>query len=152
MTGQINSTTETGTVLKWLGLAASLERPDGNSTYTYWVILQSGLKGNAIKTFSQHSGLTQTELAQILNVSERTLQRKGASQPISFNTSDKLIELVRLFHKGMHVFNTKELFLAWLHRASRAFSGEKPIKLIESSLGIELVKDELERIQHGVFA
>lgn len=152
MTEHIISSTETSTVLKWLGLNASLANQHGNSTYTYWVILQSGLKGNSIETFSKHSGLSQTELAQILNLSERTLQRKGASQPISFNTSDKLIELVRLFHKGMHVFNTKELFLAWLHHTSRAFSGEKPIKLIESSLGIELVNDELERIQHGIFA
>jgi len=152
MTEQLFFSTETSTVIKWLGLNPSLAKENGNSRYLYWLILKSGLTGRAIEAFSKHSGLTQVELSKILNLSERTLQRKGEKEPISFVTSDKLIELVRLFHKGIGVFNRQEAFLEWLHRNNRALNGEKPLLLIESNLGIELVIDELERIEHGIIS
>lgn len=152
MTERLISSTEEATVFQWLGLRPPKEKSVGNVRYTYWRMLKEGMGSEAITHFIEHSTLSQKELSRLLNVSERTIQRLVPEQTISFTSSEKLIELARLFHKGIEVFGEKSKFLNWLHRENLAFNSEKPIDLMVASLGIDMVYDELERIEQGVFS
>ena len=152
MTERIISSTEEATVFQWLGLKPPKGKSESNARFKYWKMMKAGLGSEAITHFIEHSTLSQKELARLLNVSERTIQRLLPEQTISFTSSEKLIELARLFHKGIEVFGGKEKFLNWLHRENIAFRGEKPIDLMVASLGIDMVYDELTRIEHGIFS
>ena len=147
----IDQSKEQETVFKWLGIRRKAPKPS-NSTFAYMRIIKEGLKNKSIKSFIKHSNLTQKQVSKLIHVSERTLQRNPPEKQINISTSEKLVELARLFHKGTEVFNDKEKFNTWLNRPNKSLEDQKPIEVIETSLGIDLVFDELLKIEHGVFS
>jgi putative toxin-antitoxin system antitoxin component (TIGR02293 family) len=71
---------------------------------------------------------------------------------MDLGVSERLIDLARLFHRGMEVFDEKEKFLLWLNRPNKSLDNQLPIELIETNMGMDLVMDELLKIEHGVFS
>ncbi|MCH7409706.1 MbcA/ParS/Xre antitoxin family protein [Belliella sp. DSM 111904] len=57
-----------------------------------------------------------------------------------------------LFKFGEKVFGSMDLFRGWLHDSSIPLGGTSPISLLDTTFGIDLVHDELGRIQHGIFS
>jgi putative toxin-antitoxin system antitoxin component (TIGR02293 family) len=88
-----------------------------------------------------------------LDINVRTLQRYKkldfhVFKPIQ---SERIFELAEVFDAGNNVFDTTEDFNQWLHLASSALGNKKPIELLDSSYGKDLVLLELSRIEHGIF-
>ncbi|MDN5292625.1 MAG: hypothetical protein PWQ06_2864, partial [Anaerophaga sp.] len=50
------------------------------------------------------------------------------------------------------VFGSTSNFLTWINSKSIPLGGVKPIDLLDNSFGINMVKDELIKIEHGVLA
>jgi putative toxin-antitoxin system antitoxin component (TIGR02293 family) len=50
------------------------------------------------------------------------------------------------------VFGDENKADAWLHRPNTALSGQEPIDLLKDELGAAVVREMLERIDHGIFA
>jgi len=50
------------------------------------------------------------------------------------------------------VFGNKLKFDSWLETSNLALGDINPKSFLDSNLGINLVKDELARIEHGVLA
>lgn len=147
----INQEKERETVAKWLELK-SLSLKKGNSSFAYLKVLKEGLHRNSVNSFIKYSSLSIKQVSKLIHVSERTLQRYSPDKTMDTNSSERLIELARLFHKGIIVFNDKEKFITWLDRPNKSLANSKPIDLIETSIGIDLVVEELLRIEHGVFS
>jgi len=57
-----------------------------------------------------------------------------------------------LYKYGIEVFGNEEKFIAWLEIKNIALGGKKPKEMLDTNLNIELVKDELIRIEYGIFA
>jgi len=57
-----------------------------------------------------------------------------------------------LVRKGEEVFGDKSKFDAWLNATNVSLGNVVPKNLLDSSFGINLLKDELIRIEYGVFA
>lgn len=93
------------------------------------------------------------EWASYLQLSERTLQRtqkgKKSFQPVQ---SERIVELVMLYQFGVEVFGDQESFNIWLNSKSVALGGRTPKELLDTMFGVNMVKDELGRIEHGVLA
>lgn len=151
MVETINSKKERETVAKWLEIK-TLSWKKGNSSFAYLKVLKEGLHRNSVNSFIKHSTLSRKQVSKLIHVSERTLQRYSPDKTMDINSSERLIELTRLFHKGINVFNDKEKFITWLNRPNKSLANSKPIDLMETSIGIDLVLDELLRIEHGVFS
>lgn len=147
----INHKKERETVAEWLDLK-SLSSNRGNASFAYLKVLKAGLHRKSVNSFIKHSSLTLKQVAKLIHVSERTLQRYSLDRAMDISSSERLIELTRLFHKGINVFNEKEKFNTWLDRPNKSLANSKPLDLIETSIGIDLVMDELLRIEHGVFS
>lgn len=87
-----------------------------------------------------------------MGVSVRTFQRQRKTANITSAASENVVKLAELFEVGLATFdNDEESFLNWLNGPIPALNNEKPITLLSSNLGIDLVKDELLRIEHGVY-
>ena len=65
------------------------------------------------------------------------------------NIADKNHEV---YKKAVEVFGGKEKALRWMEYPSAALGNIAPIKLIETSVGVQMLLDELGRIEHGIFA
>lgn len=61
-------------------------------------------------------------------------------------------ELNSLFNYGIEVFGKRDKFSAWLETKNPALANIKPKELLNNVAGINLLKDELTRIKHGVLA
>ena len=142
---------EQETVFKWLNLKKnSSER--SNASFNYMKLIRTGIKSSSIASFLKHSNLSQKQLSKIIHLSERTLQRNPPEKLLDPGASEKLIELCRLFHKGITVFNTKEKLLLWINRPNLPLNNQHPLELMETSLGMDMIHDELIKIEQGVFS
>ena len=50
------------------------------------------------------------------------------------------------------VFGDQEKAETWLHRPNAALSGQRPADVSQDELGAAVVREMLERIDHGIFA
>lgn len=138
-------------VSEWLDLE-SISLKMGNTSYAYLKALKDGLPYRSVQSFINHSTLSKSQVSKLIHVSERTLQRNSPDRIMDINTSERLLQLTRLFLKGIDVFNDKEKFIMWTNRQNKSLAYTKPLELMETTLGMELVLDELIRIEHGVFS
>ncbi len=64
--------------------------------------------------------------------------------------TEHLIKLAELIARGKEVFESEASFKRWLNTRIGAFWGKKPIEYVNTLTGIEIVLDELGRIEHGI--
>jgi len=60
--------------------------------------------------------------------------------------------LSSLYKYGIEVFGNEEKFTTWLETKNLVLDGKKPKEMLDSNFNINLVRDELVRIEHGIFA
>lgn len=61
-------------------------------------------------------------------------------------------QLIELFDKGKLVFGSVEEFNIWLNEPSFGLAGQIPANLLDTHSGIELIIQELIRIEYGDIA
>lgn len=115
--------------------------------------LREGISYPFFVSVSRQVPFSESEWAVFLNLSERTLQRykqeKKSFEPIH---SEKIMQVVMLYKYGVEVFGSAEKLDLWLNAANLALDNKKPKEFLDNSFGINLVKDELTRIEYGVLA
>ncbi len=126
---------------------------DNNDVFKLITATREGVEYKIFNEFATTYPLNTALWSRILNMSERTIQRyKREKKRFDSIHAEKLILIMLLFKKGSAVFGNTENFLAWMNAAHIALGGIKPIDLLDNSFGINLVKDELLKIEHGVLA
>jgi putative toxin-antitoxin system antitoxin component (TIGR02293 family) len=65
-------------------------------------------------------------------------------------TDANLLRVVEI--KAHRVFGSEEKAESWLQRPNASLSGQKPMDLLKDELGTAVVRELLERIDHGIFA
>lgn len=113
---------------------------------------KKGLTKASLLELADFLELTTSQMARVLPITERTIQRYSRSTRLSHAVSDHLLEIARVAVRGIDIFGDKGKFLSWLSRSNVALGSRKPIDLLASTLGIGLVIDELGRIEHGLVA
>ena len=123
-----------------------------NKTQLINSIRRRPLRKSGILSISKKFGLSPTEIAQLMGVSIRTYHRQKGSSPVSIFASEIGIKLAELYEVGLTTFDRDEkALLTWFNSSIPAINNQVPLELIKTTLGIELVKDELVRIEHGVY-
>ena len=107
---------------------------------------RKGFKKKSFETLKEASGLDYQTLATALSVSTKTLQRTDV---FDVAQSEKMYEVAGLYAVGMSYFG-KEGFRRWMDRPLFALGNRKPIELLDVSEGIQLLRTEIMRLQHGI--
>jgi putative toxin-antitoxin system antitoxin component (TIGR02293 family) len=115
-------------------------------------LTRDGLPKRILLSLAKKISLTIQELANIMHISERTLQRYDDNAIIKTEYAEKAIELARLYTRGEEVFGSMDKFKSWMKTPSHIFKGEAPVSLLDTSFGFNMVFKELGRIEHGIFA
>jgi putative toxin-antitoxin system antitoxin component (TIGR02293 family) len=113
---------------------------------------RQGFPKRLLLALAKKISLTIQELAVILHISERTLQRYDDDAIIKTEYAEKAVELARLYTRGEEVFGTLDKFKLWVKAPSLIFNGEAPVSMLDTSAGFDMVFRELGRIEHGIFA
>jgi putative toxin-antitoxin system antitoxin component (TIGR02293 family) len=111
-----------------------------------------GISKVAVAHLAKYLSLSWKQIAALLPVTERTLQRYGSDQHLSLAVSEQVLKIAEVVAEGTEVFGDKEKFLAWLNQPCTALSDNAPFSMLASRFGTEMVFDELGRIAHGVYS
>jgi putative toxin-antitoxin system antitoxin component (TIGR02293 family) len=116
-------------------------------------MVRKGVRYTHFLQLVKNSPFKMQEWSSILHLSERTMQRYETENKV-FDPlqSEKIVQIAMLNKYGIEVFGSKENFNIWLQSTNIALGGILPKELLDSNFGIELIKDELTKIEHGVLA
>lgn len=111
-----------------------------------------GVTKDALAHLARYLSFSMSQMASLLPVTERTLQRYTPTKHFNRIVSEQILQIAEVAAKGTQVFEDKENFLAWMNHPNKALDGKTPLSLLNSRFGAELVLDELGRMEHGVFS
>ncbi|SDD16522.1 type II RES/Xre toxin-antitoxin system antitoxin [Niabella drilacis] len=114
--------------------------------------IRDGLPKKALDHLARIMGVSDAQIAGIIHTSDRTLRRYTPAQKLNAGQSERIIELARLYARGADVFDGLANFKTWMATPVDALGAKKPIEFLDTSMGIELLTDELGRIEQGIFA
>ena len=108
---------------------------------------------NDFQKMASKVDFTQKEWADILHISERTLQRYSRDNG-SFNSGalDRIYQINKVFQRGKEVFGSYQKFNLWLRDNPYMLEGRLSIYSLASIEGINNVLTQLGRIEHGILA
>ena len=116
-------------------------------------LVRLGVKFEAFDKFANKSPFSLNEWSTYLHLSERSMQRyKSEKRTFDPLQSEKIIEIALFYNKGVEVFGTADKFNSWLETDNLALGGVKPKMFLDNSFGINMLRDELTRIEYGVLA
>ncbi len=107
---------------------------------------RKGLKKRSLEGLKEISGLDNNTLAAALAVSAKTLQRKDVFDVVQ---SEKMYELAELYALGTNYFGS-EGFRRWMERPLFTIGNRIPLALLDVSEGLDILKTEIMRLQHGI--
>lgn len=113
---------------------------------------RKGVDKKFMLELSKVLGITIAAMSMYLPVSTRTLQRSTADRLFPKNLSDSLLHIAEIYRKTFEVFENKDNAIDWLFSENLALGGKKPMDMVDTIEGIQLVKDILIRIEHGIFS
>lgn len=128
--------------------------PPQTAVYTPYTVIDKSRQGmlrSEADQVAQLAGLTDIELARILNMSVRNLHRLKADGKLARDASERLLLLTNLLQHGLNVFDEEAQTLAeWLRSPIRELNTQSPLSLLDTTTGFGLVDDVLGRIEHGI--
>lgn len=114
---------------------------------------RKGIKKSKLIALAQKMDISVAELADILHISLRTIQRYDDNDLLDTHTSEHIMLIDNLYQTtSLKVFNNTNQFCDWMKLELFDFNFKKPISLLDTYSGVEIISDKLGQFQHGVFA
>jgi putative toxin-antitoxin system antitoxin component (TIGR02293 family) len=128
-------------------LSYPIETDDSNMIVSEAV---TGVYASSFFDFAEASGHPKEKLADILNISVKTLMRyKTSKSKMNPQNSEHLIKLFALYRKGINVLGSIASFNNWLQKPAFGLGGIIPFSYLNTISGIDIIIEELSRIEHG---
>lgn len=119
-------------------------------------ILLNGLPSKALLHFIDNLVFLRWDdsFARAIGMSHRTYQRHTAEniRQLSSEQSGRAWKLAEILTKATSIFGSKEEAEHWLERPAIGLDQRKPIDLLATPAGVELVEDFLARLEYGIYA
>jgi putative toxin-antitoxin system antitoxin component (TIGR02293 family) len=115
--------------------------------------IREGIPYELFNLIKETTPFSEEDWASFLGISTKSLQRNKIKEDFIFKPlqSEKILELAEVTSLGNDVFDTEEQFYLWLNTPSFALGNLEPIELLRDSYGKEMVVNELNKIDQGIF-
>ena len=112
-----------------------------------------GLNAKAALDFLTLSGFTQDEFQETFKTTVKTIQNHVTRElTLDAAISEKLLKSFALFDKGSMIFGSASNFHQWLNMPAYGLGNQLPFDLMDTITGIQLIEEELIRIESGDLA
>ncbi|HEY2581795.1 MAG TPA: MbcA/ParS/Xre antitoxin family protein, partial [Mucilaginibacter sp.] len=103
--------------------------------------------------FLSLSGFTQDEFQETFKTTVKTIQNHVTKElTLDAALSEKLLKSFALFDKGVEIFGSAKNFHQWLATPAYGLGNQLPFDLMDTITGIQLIEEELIRIEFGDLA
>jgi putative toxin-antitoxin system antitoxin component (TIGR02293 family) len=127
-----------------------------NEPYIAWELqdaaskISRGLFTDILITIQNRLKLTNLELAELLQLSPRTLDRRRKEITLPADESERSFRIARLTELAMQVFEDPDKVSTWFAQPNYALGNQKPLDLMKNEPGARLVERLLHQIEHGI--
>jgi putative toxin-antitoxin system antitoxin component (TIGR02293 family) len=123
-----------------------------HSPYDLLDIIQGGIGTKAITALEKNLDIKSVQMARILGISTKTLERYKADprKKLTPAVSERIMRIATLKERALEVFDDDTKANGWLRSPSIALGWRAPMDIMPFNLGIDLVLNELGRIEHGL--
>ncbi|MDF9797378.1 putative toxin-antitoxin system antitoxin component (TIGR02293 family) [Catalinimonas alkaloidigena] len=115
-------------------------------------LAREGVSKTAMLQVQRLMELSQKEMAKLLHLTPRTLQRMKDEDKLPPSASGQLLELARVYSSAVEALGDTSLVRQWLRTPIRALNDEIPIHLLDTPVGIQWVNTILGRATYGVYS
>jgi len=114
----------------------------------------TGLSWNAVKKFLNATGLTQQELANYLDIPERTFARRREAGAFARRESEQLLRLAEIWEAALELFDGDAARThSWLTSRRRlSLGGVRAIDYAKNEFGAREVRALIGRLEDGVIS
>ena len=115
--------------------------------------IREGIPYDLFNLIKEITPFNEDDWASFLGISTKSLQRSKIKEDFIFKPlqSEKILELAEVTSLGNTVFDSESQFYMWLKTPSFALGNLQPIELLRDSYGKEMVVNELNKIDQGIF-
>jgi putative toxin-antitoxin system antitoxin component (TIGR02293 family) len=115
---------------------------------------EKGLPKRAVSRLVKLLSINPGEIASLLLVSRKTVERyKGDLEThLSRAVSERVLRIAIVAERCGEVFGDAKRCSEWLKSENAALGGRTPLGLMRSDFGIEMVLNELGRIEYGIIS
>lgn len=117
-------------------------------------LISAGLPGEALTYLEGRlTVLDVVAFEKAIGMSLRTLQRRRADpgQPLSVEQSGRVWKFAEILTKASEVMGSQKDAEEWLSEPAIGLNGYRPLDLLTTSAGAELVETFLGQIEYGVY-
>lgn len=115
--------------------------------------VEEGLPFAELEHLRENMGLSREEMADLVQIRPRTLDRRKKEGRLRPEESDRLVRASRVFGRAVALFEGDgEGALGWLSSPQRALGGAVPLEMARTEIGAGEVEDLIGRLEHGIFA
>jgi len=119
--------------------------------------IANGFPGNALTHLVSQVGVMRNAdmLEKAVGISLRTLQRRkkdDADKRLSKQQSGRAWKFATILSRATAVFGSQADAERWLSEPALGLDNQRPIDLLDTPAGLELVETFLEQIAYGVYA
>jgi putative toxin-antitoxin system antitoxin component (TIGR02293 family) len=116
-------------------------------------LVSRGLAITALEEFQERTRLSTAELAEVVAIKARTLNRRKKEGRLEPEESDRLVRFSRVFGRALELFEgDADAARRWLSTRLEALGGERPIVMARTDVGSREVEALIDRLEHGVVA
>ena len=117
-------------------------------------LIESGLPAESLAAFKSATGMSDEEVAQLLNIGGRTLtrMRSTSNERLPADLSDRLFAVASIYRLAEDVFGESKIAIGWLNEKQFGLGQRVPRDLLASEFGRQQVRALLERIEYGQLA
>ncbi|MFT4092804.1 MAG: DUF2384 domain-containing protein [Niabella sp.] len=119
-------------------------------------LVMKAAEGLAVSVFDEIikvSSLNKNQLAAFIDATPKTIDNyRLRRHKLGRIESEQLLQLMLLYKKGQEILGDAEAFNQWLKQPASGLGGIVPFDLLYTQGGINLVMEELLRIEYGALA
>ena len=114
--------------------------------------IQAGFSFSSFVILGRYMGVTDKELAALIQISTRTLNRRQKEGKLKGDESDRLLRFARIFTYTVDLFDgDQEAAQDWLSSEIPALKGATPLEASKTEEGAREVEGLIFGLEHGAF-
>lgn len=122
------------------------------NTFDYIELSRKGLSVKQLHDILKFTNISTHTLLEITSFSSQQINKQNENEILPTELSVQLIQIVELYTKGYELFEDKQKFRQWMDTNIPGLGNSQPKSLLDTTFGIQLIINELGRLEHGIIS